>query len=64
MPLQPDQFLKRLATLADADLLCEILDIDSEDIIERFTDKIEENIDTLREIFDVDIDPHIDDNNE
>ena len=42
MPLQPDQFLKRLATLADADLLCEVLDIDSEDIIERFNDKIEE----------------------
>jgi|TARA_R110000803_G_scaffold68783_4_gene130879 hypothetical protein len=63
MPLQPDQFLKRLATLADADLLCEVLDIDSEDIIERFNDKIEENIDILRETFDVDIDLCIEDNN-
>ena len=63
MPLQPDQFLKRLATLADADLLCEVLDIDSEDIIEEFNDKIEENIDILRETFDVDIDLCIEDNN-
>jgi hypothetical protein len=49
--------------LADADLLCEVLDIDSEDIIERFNDKIEENIDILRETFDVDIDLCIEDNN-
>ena len=44
MPLQPNQFLVRLAALADAELLCDILGIDSEDIIERFDDKIEEHM--------------------
>jgi hypothetical protein len=56
MPLQPEQFLKRLAELTDATLLCEILEIDSEDIIDRFDDKIEENMGQLQEIFDIDID--------
>jgi|TARA_R110000787_G_scaffold8718_5_gene29958 hypothetical protein len=54
MPLQLEQFYKRLAILSDACLLVEILEIDSEDIIERFEDLIEERIDELREVFDVD----------
>jgi|TARA_R110001606_G_scaffold376217_1_gene534792 hypothetical protein len=56
MPLQPKQFLVRLAILADADDLCELLYITSEDIIERFDDKIEEHMEELQEIFDIDID--------
>jgi hypothetical protein len=59
MPLQPNQFLVRLAALADAELLCDILGIDSEDIIERFDDKIEEHMIELCEVFDVDIEPQI-----
>ena len=36
MPLHLEQFLNRLAVMTDAGLLCELLDIESEDIIERF----------------------------
>ena len=54
MPLTLEQFYNRLAILSDACLLCEILDLDSEDIIERFGDLIEEKHEELREIFDVD----------
>tara|TARA_R110002072_G_scaffold118073_4_gene249304 strand:- start:2307 stop:2510 length:204 start_codon:yes stop_codon:yes gene_type:complete len=55
MSLPNNQFLKRLSLLAEPSLLCEILDITNEDIIERFGDLIEENEEELREIFDVDI---------
>jgi hypothetical protein len=54
MPLHFEQFLNRLAIMTDAGLLCELLDIDSEDIIERFEDLIEERIEELREVFDID----------
>jgi|TARA_R110002072_G_scaffold4956_9_gene33702 hypothetical protein len=57
MPLTIEQFLHRLADLTDATLLCEILDIESEDIIERFDDLIEDRLEELRTIFDVDFDP-------
>jgi len=56
MPLPSRQFIKRLAIIADPSLLCELLDISSENIIERFDDVVEERLDELREIFDVDID--------
>lgn len=59
MPLSNEQFLKRLAVMADPSLLCEILDLETEDIIERFEDVIEDRIDDLREVFDVDIDENI-----
>ena len=55
MSLPNNQLLKRLSLLAEPSLLCEILDITNEDIIERFGDLIEENEEELREIFDVDI---------
>jgi hypothetical protein len=35
--------------------LCEVLNITSEDLIERFGDLIEHNIEDLREVFDVDL---------
>tara|TARA_R110000744_G_scaffold260336_1_gene375318 strand:- start:2090 stop:2311 length:222 start_codon:yes stop_codon:yes gene_type:complete len=54
MPLQLEQFLNRLAIMTDASLLCDLLDIDSEDIIERFEDLIEEKQEMLREVFDID----------
>ena len=55
MPLLPDQFLERLTLLTDPDDLCDILGLTSEDIIERFSDVIEYNIDVLKEIYDIDI---------
>ncbi len=54
MPLPVEQFLKRLAVVTDPDSLCEFLDIESGDIIERFDDLIEQNMDKLREEFDID----------
>ncbi len=54
MPLPVEQFLKRLAVVTDPDSLCEFLNIESKDIIERFDDLIEQNMDKLREEFDVD----------
>jgi hypothetical protein len=56
MPLPIEQFIKRLASLSDASLLCEILGIEPEDIIDRFHDLIEDNLSELRSIFDVDMD--------
>lgn len=55
MPLPLNQFLNRLAVLTDPSLLCDVLDISTEDIIERFGDVIEDNIDVLREAYDIDI---------
>lgn len=55
MPLPNEQFLDRLAMLTDPALLCEVLDITSEDIIERFPEIIEDNLDILREAYDIDI---------
>jgi len=61
MPLPTEQFLKRVALMADAALLCEILDIDSEDLLERFSDLIDEHTEEgLREIFDVDMEVEYD----
>ena len=55
MPLPLEQFLNRLAVLTDPSLLCEVLDISTEDILERFEDLIEDNLDVLREAYDIDI---------
>jgi hypothetical protein len=54
MPLPLDEFYTRLALMADASLLCDVLDISSEDIIERFWDVIEDRIEVLRDTFDID----------
>tara|TARA_R110000796_G_scaffold35933_6_gene92138 strand:+ start:3279 stop:3470 length:192 start_codon:yes stop_codon:yes gene_type:complete len=55
MPLNDDDFRLRLAAIADPTLLCDILDISSEDLIEAFEDKIEERIQTLKDVFDIDM---------
>lgn len=55
MPLNLEQFLERVADLTDPSELCELLDITSEDILERFSDVVEEKSGVLREIFDVDL---------
>lgn len=41
--------------MTDATLLCDLLDITSEDIIERFEDMLVERMDILREVFDIDL---------
>jgi hypothetical protein len=53
MPLPNKLFFERLADMADATLLCDLMDITSEDIIERFEDLVLENITQLREVFDI-----------
>ena len=55
MPLSLKQFLERVADLTDPPYLCEVLEITSEDILERFSDLVEQKDDVLREIFDVDL---------
>ena len=55
MPLSLEQFLERVADLTDPPYLCEVLEITSEDILERFSDFVEQKDDVLREIFDVDL---------
>jgi len=55
MPLNDDDFRLRLAAIADPTLLCDILNISSEDLIEAFEDKIEERIQTLKDVFDIDM---------
>lgn len=55
MSLPSKQFLNRLSNLAEPSFLCEVLNITSEDIIERFHDLVEDNENELREIFDVEL---------
>ena len=55
MPLNLEQFLERVADLTDPSELCELLDITSEDILERFSEVVEEKSGVLREIFDIDL---------
>jgi len=59
MPLLNDQFLQRLSEMADPVLLCDLLGITSEDIIERFEDILEERMDYLREVFDIDLEEEL-----
>jgi|TARA_R110002020_G_scaffold43177_6_gene125816 hypothetical protein len=59
MPLSDKDFIERIACLSDPPLLCELLDISSEDLLEAFEDRIEDRKNILREIFDVDTDEYI-----
>jgi len=61
MSLNNEQFLNRLAVLTDPSLLCDIMDISTEDIIERFEDYIVDYIDVLREAYDIDLEEEEDD---
>jgi len=56
MPLTHKQFLIRLANITDPELLCDVLDITSEDIIERFEDLIEDRLEILKEVYDINLD--------
>jgi len=55
MSLNNKQFLNRLAILTDPSLLCDIMDISSEDIIERFDDYVLDYMEVLREAYDIDL---------
>tara|TARA_X000001382_G_C3013440_1_gene129283 strand:- start:3 stop:191 length:189 start_codon:yes stop_codon:yes gene_type:complete len=59
MSLSHKQFLNRVSNLAEPSFLCEVLNITTEDIIERFSDLIDDNEDELREIFDVDTEGYL-----
>lgn len=50
--------------MADPILLCEVLGITSQDIVERFEDYLDENMEELREVFDVDFDEELEYNSE
>jgi len=64
MPLLLEDLIARVSDLADVELLCEIMDITSEDILERFSDLAELHQEDLREIFDVDTAMDIDEDEE
>ena len=64
MPLPNEQFIRRLAAITDPEFLCDFLGITSEDILERFDDVVDNNMEELREEFDVDIDAEEEYNNE
>tara|TARA_R110000803_G_scaffold107008_4_gene175166 strand:- start:906 stop:1097 length:192 start_codon:yes stop_codon:yes gene_type:complete len=59
MPLSDKDFKIRLCNITDPVLLCDILDISTEELIEAFEDKIEERLESLRDIYDIDIDDFI-----
>ena len=46
MPLLLHEIKERLIEF-DVDIVCELLDIDSEDIVERFSDVVEDKADKL-----------------
>ena len=50
-----------MSNLAEPSFLCEVLNITTEDIIERFSDLVEDNEEELREIFDVDTEGYLPD---
>ena len=56
MPLNFEDFTERLCLLCDVELLCEVLGITSEDIVERFADLVELHQETLRDAFDITLD--------
>tara|TARA_B100001250_G_C19729318_1_gene757651 strand:+ start:593 stop:781 length:189 start_codon:yes stop_codon:yes gene_type:complete len=59
MSLSNKQFLNRVSNLAEPSFLCEVLNITTEDIIERFNDLVEDKEEELREIFDVDTEGYL-----
>ena len=47
MPLPNEQFIRRLAAITDPEFLCDFLGITSEDILERFDDVVDNNMEEL-----------------
>tara|TARA_Y100000385_G_C12550692_1_gene407781 strand:+ start:198 stop:395 length:198 start_codon:yes stop_codon:yes gene_type:complete len=53
MPLTTKRLLNRVSELADPVYICEVLELTTEDLLERFNDLVETKIDVLREVYDV-----------
>mgnify|MGYP003112038969 FL=1 len=56
MSLPIKEFTERLSEVTDPPLLCELLGLSSQDILERFSDVLEDRIEVFREIYDLDFD--------
>jgi len=56
MRLPFEDFIERLAVMSDVEMLCEVLELEPEDILERFSDIVETKQAELRDVFDVDLD--------
>jgi hypothetical protein len=55
MSLTTKRLLNRVSELADPIYICEVLELTTEDLLERFNDLVETKIDVLREVYDVNI---------
>jgi hypothetical protein len=53
MSLTTKRLLNRVSELADPIYICEVLELTTEDLLERFNDLVETKIDVLREVYDV-----------
>tara|TARA_R110002074_G_scaffold78141_2_gene176907 strand:- start:164 stop:361 length:198 start_codon:yes stop_codon:yes gene_type:complete len=53
MSLTTKRLLNRVSELADPVYICEVLELTTEDLLERFNDLVETKIDVLREVYDV-----------
>jgi len=53
MPLTTKKLLNRVSELADPIYICEVLELTTEDLLERFNDLVETKMDVLREVYDV-----------
>ncbi len=53
MPLTTKKLLNRVSELADPVYICEVLELTTEDLLERFNDLVETKMDVLREVYDV-----------
>lgn len=54
-------FTEECLKYVDVCLLCDVLDIDVEDILAAFPDKIESHMEELKDLFDVDVEDEEDD---
>ena len=53
MSLTTKRLFNRVSELADPVYICEVLELTTEDLLERFNDLVETKIDVLREVYDV-----------
>jgi hypothetical protein len=54
MPLLLNELKERIAMMFDVCLLCELLDIEPEEILDRFEDKLLDNLDDFKGLEDED----------
>jgi len=61
MSLSNRRLLGRVAELADPSFICELLNITTEQLLEQFDYLVEENIEALREVYDVNLNYEMED---